>query len=204
MWSIVRRTIDGLVTLTAPMALFVALGADVWIRVAFGSAYAPAAMSLRVQAPLFLVTYLNAALAMTLIVRNRGWALTGISAAGVLVNPIVALMAIPLFARVLGPGGGGVGSGFGVLAGELVVCTLQLVHAPSGWIGARLWRNVARTALTCAITGAVHVLLAPLGPARLAIDAVVYVVVGTLTGAVRPRELMALVDDIVGSRRAKA
>jgi CBS domain containing-hemolysin-like protein len=51
--------------------------------------------------------------------------------------------------------------------------------------------TVLRSLLVYAVVVVVHVLLRPIGPVRLAIDAALYVALAVIVGALRPREMLS-------------
>src|SRR5262249_22162133 len=57
-FRILRRAIEGLLLCAIPVTMVIGLGADLWVRLAFGPKFGPAAVSLRFLAPIFVATYL--------------------------------------------------------------------------------------------------------------------------------------------------
>ncbi|MET0592024.1 MAG: oligosaccharide flippase family protein, partial [Polyangiaceae bacterium] len=70
-YAILRRSIEGLLILAIPVTLLIGMGADFWVRIAFGRSFGNAALSLRCLAPLFVATYLTILLALALVVLER-------------------------------------------------------------------------------------------------------------------------------------
>ncbi len=175
LWWVVRHAIAGIYIVTLPIMLMCVLGADVWIRVLFGAAFAPAAMSLRAQAPLFMLTYLAMLLSMTLIIQQKAWKLTLVSLVGVVVNPLLITTLVPAMSRWLGPGGGGVGAALGVVGMESVVTSLLLYQLGRHAIDRYIVVTVGKSLVVCGIVTGLHIALRWLGPLRLAADVVVYV-----------------------------
>jgi O-antigen/teichoic acid export membrane protein len=200
-WAILRRCIEGIQTIALPVTLMMALGADVWIGAVFGPAFAPAAMSLRVLAPMFVFTYLAILLSMSLVVLNRPWTLTLISLTGMLINPLLNLAFIPLGARLLGEGGGGVGAAAGVVGMEMTVTTILFFTIGRAAFDRRSVTVIGRSLLVCAGVIALHLLLAPLGPWRLVADASAYVVLALAGGAVHLHDVKAVVGHLRERRR---
>jgi O-antigen/teichoic acid export membrane protein len=194
LWWIVRRAIGGIYIVTLPIMLMCVLGADFWVKILFGAAFAPAAMSLRAQAPLFMLTYLAMLLSMALIVLKRPWKLTIVSTIGVIVNPTFVSLLVPFMGRRLGPGGEGVGAALGVVGMELVVTTLLLHDLGRKVLDRRILTIMGKSLLGCAVVGAIHVALASLGPARLAIDLALYVALAFGLGTVKVSEVKAVLQ----------
>ena len=177
---------------TLPIMLMCILGADVWVKVLFGAAFAPAAMSLRAQAPLFILTYLAILLSMTLIIQKRSWSLTMTSLVGVVVNPLLITTLVPVMSRWLGPGGGGVGAALGVVGMEAVVTSLLLYQLGRKAIDRYILVTIGKSFLICGLVTALHIVLRPLGPLRLAADMVVYLALMFAIGVVKVSEVKGL------------
>jgi O-antigen/teichoic acid export membrane protein len=202
MYGVLRRALEGIVAVAVPLALMLALGAELWIRIAFGSAYAHSVGSLRTLAPLFALVYVSIQLGTALIVQGRGWRLTTISLAGIVVHTSAALVMVPLTQTWLGRGGAGTGMAFAAVTKEVFVMGCMLVALGPGIIDRQRWGMMARTVLAAAGATLVHLLLAPLGPWRLLLDLGVYVALAVALGALRPRAVLALAREILSSRRA--
>lgn len=201
MFGVLRRALDGIISVSTPVALFLALGADTWIRTAFGVAFAPAAGSLRMLAPLFVLIYVSILLATALIVQGRGWRLTTISLAGIAVNAAVGFVLVPIFSSRLGPGGAGMGMALAAVSKEVFVASCLLFSLGAGIIDQQRWSTIARTILAALGTTALHLVLAPLGPWRLLADLAAYPVLAVGLGALRPEAIVALVREFVPERR---
>jgi O-antigen/teichoic acid export membrane protein len=112
----VRQAIEPIVAVAIPAALLVSVGADVWLRLLFGHAFAPAATALRILAASSVVIYVAIVYAMTLIMLGRAWTLTLVSVAALAVNVALNLFLIGRVRAWLGDGGGGVGCAIAALA----------------------------------------------------------------------------------------
>ncbi len=201
MIGVLRRTLEGIIALTAPVALMLALGAEEWIRIAFGPAFAPAAGSLRMLAPLFVLIYVSILLGTALIVQARGWRLTAIALSGIGVHTAVALCVVPAFSRWLGPGGAGTAMALAAVSREVFVAFCLLYSLGFGVIDARRWGMIGRTTAAALGTTALHVVLAPLGTWRILVDLAVYPVLAVVLGALRPEAVVGLVRQFVPARR---
>jgi O-antigen/teichoic acid export membrane protein len=202
MFGVLRRALEGIVSLTVPVALMLALGADLWIRIAFGGAYTPSAGSLRTLAPLFALVYVSILLGTALIVQGRGWRLTTISLAGIVVHSISGLLLVPALRGWLGPGGSGVGMALAAVLKELFVMGCMVAALAPGVIDRPRRSLIARSVLAAGGACAVHLGLAPLGPWRLVPDLAVYLTLAVALGALRPRLMVALIREIVSARRS--
>ena len=201
MIAVMRRVLEGLLLVTTPVALFLALGADLWIRIAFGVAYAPAAGSLRTLAPLFVLTYLAILLSMALVVLGRGWTLTVVSLSAVALSAGVALVLVPFFGNWLGPGGAGAGMALASVSKESFVTTVLLVVLGRGFLDAPRRVLIRRTLLAALLTTGVHVLLGGIGHWRLLIDAAVYTGAAVALGVLRPAATWAFAREVLQTRR---
>lgn len=199
---VLRTALQGTLTATLPVTLLLALSADVLVPLAFGERFRPAVMSLRALAPVFLFTYVNILLSMGLGVLERGWALTGVSLVGVVVNPLLAWVCVPWVSARLGPGGAGVGTALSVVGMEAVVCALFFWRVGREALDAGTLLHVGKLVLACAATVTLHVALVGIGPWRLVLDALAWGASVVALGALRPRALLALAREVVGRRRA--
>lgn len=201
LWRVTSRTAETVLAVSIPLALFLALGADIWVRILFGEAFAPSALSLRATAPLAVLTYVASLLAMALFTIRRHWTVTVSSIVGTVASPLVAVACIPVGARLLGPGGAGAGAAMGAIAMEACIIAIQLRVVGLKAVGRGTVVLAARAlAVGAAVTGA-HVLMAPLGVWRLAVDAVLYVALGWPVGILPVRQMLALIRDVQQARR---
>lgn len=201
MFGAMRRVLEALTAVTAPAGLFLALGADLWVRLAFGADYGPSAISLRALAPLFVVWYLDILLCMPLVIQGRGWLLTAISLGAIVANALTAIVLVPYVAVRVGPGGAGLGMAMALVLKELLVTLGFLAIVGAKLIDRRRRLTLGATAVAALGTTAAHLALAPLGHWRLLVDLVVYVALVIVIGAVRPRELLLLGRELIASRR---
>src|SRR5262249_39079842 len=155
-------------------------------RLLFGDAFAPAGRALRLLAPTFVVTYVGIVLGNTLFMLDRTWTLVLISVAGLVVNVALNLTMIPPALERFGPGWGGAGCAGATLGPALFGTAIM------AWVVGRRALNrrgavaVGKSLAACALVVGVDRLGAPLGWARLVIDAAVYLVFVMITGAVQP------------------
>jgi O-antigen/teichoic acid export membrane protein len=210
---ILRRGLEGIVSLSVPVTLALALGAETWVRLLIGEAYLPAAPVLRLLAPIFVLTYVATVCGSWLMAANRTWTVTRTSLLAAGLNLVLNLVLIPPFLRWLGPTGGASATATALALCEVVV-TCILVSA----IGRRAWdaRGLAvlgKTLGVCATVTAVHLLLGRLGLdastllrglARLGVDGLVYLCLLLLTGAVRKDEVLGLVRLVRNRREPQA
>ena len=91
-----RRAMELVLVASLPVALFMYLSADVVVRLLFGDAFAPAAASMRLQAPVSVLTYAAIVSSSLLIRLERGWTVTWISVGGMILSPLLNLLLIPV------------------------------------------------------------------------------------------------------------
>jgi O-antigen/teichoic acid export membrane protein len=196
----IRRSMELILTVAIPASLMINLGAEVWIWIIFGAKFLPAAPALRVLATMFVLTYVAIVYSQALIMQERAWALANISIAGLVVNVGLNLLLIRYAMANFGPGGGGTGCALAMLGTEIFVTTCMLILVGKGAFDRRSVLAIAKSLAAYLVVSLVHTLLASLGPARLVLDAALYLAIVLATGAVRPREMVQVIRD---SRRAE-
>jgi len=201
-YGILRRAIEGFLVTAIPVTLMIGLGADLWVRLAFSSDFVPAAISLRVLAPVFVGTYLAMLLSSALITVHRSWQLTSISVMGLVLLPVLVVVSVPLL-RGLGPGWAGAGAAFAVSGTELFVSGMLIRAIGKKALDWRAVSRVGKSMLTAVGVIVAHSLLGHLGYWRLVVDAGLYAVVALLIGAVKIDELKQAVQAIRRARGAK-
>lgn len=184
MISVFRLALETVVGIATPVALLLALGAPTWITLAFGREFDPAAGSLRMLAPLFVLIYVSILLSAALVVQGRGWRLSFISVCGLVSHALFGLILVPVLGKSLGSGGAGTGMALASVLKEGVVMALMLISLGSPVLDRRRLSVLGRTALAAISTVAVHIAMASLGPWRLVADCVAYPLLAIRLGAV--------------------
>jgi len=192
--STLRRSVELCLSIALPTSLALVLGADLWVRLLFGAAFAPAAMAVRVLAPLFVLTYVAVAVSSALLAEGRGWAVTAVSVGGLVINPLLNLALIPLARSLLArDGAGGVGCALAMVGTETAVTSALLTIArPARAFDRRSLVALAKMLLACAAAAALDALLPLPLPARLLAAGALYFALVLAWGAIRPRELAAM------------
>jgi len=207
---ILRRGLEGVVTVSVPVTLALALGAETWVGLMIGEAYLPAAPVLRLLAPIFVLTYVATVCGSWLMAASRTWTVTRTSLLAALLNPALNLLLIPPLLARLGPTGGASATALSLALCEVLV-TVILVSA----IGSRAWdaRSLAvlgKTVGVCAAVTLLHLVLGRAGLdardllrglARLVVDGAVYLTLILATQAVRRDEVLALVRRVKDRRK---
>jgi len=204
LWTVVHKCAGGIIALATPIALIVMLGADIWIRLAFGESFGPAVLSLRVFALQAVLTYLTLLMAMALVAAGRAWRLTLSSAIAIVARVALVAALVPPCARVFGTGGAGAGAAVAVVLTELVALSVMLRGLRRQALGDRLPAQTAKSILAFLAASAVHVALGGLGPWRLPIDVAVYLGLALLLGALPLGELVGFVREAIAARRTES
>ena len=200
-FRLLRRAIEGLLVASIPVTMIIALGADVWIRLVFGEEFAPAGMSLRVLAPIFVLTYVAILLASTLVILERSWTLTITSIAGLAALPVFIWILVPR-TRGFGLGGAGTGAALGQIMMEALVVTVFLISIGRRAFDRRSAIVIGKSIAVCFAVVMLHPMLKPLGSLRLPADGAIYAILAIAVGAVRFRELAAGLRAMLMERRA--
>jgi O-antigen/teichoic acid export membrane protein len=200
-FAIIRRAIEALVVVSIPVTLLIGLGASVWVRLVFGPAFEPAATSLRVLAPIFVLTYVAMLLATVLVILERSWTLTLTSLGGLATLPLLVWILVPIMKR-LGPGGAGTGAALAQIAMEALIVTSFLIHIGRSAFDRRSLVAIGKSLGVSAVVIALHRATESLGVARLALDAAAYVVLAFAVRAVRFREVANGIRALRSERRA--
>lgn len=201
--DLVRRSLELVLALATPVSLAIALGADVWVRVIFGQAFAPSAAALAIVAPTLLITYVNILCAYVLNVQGRAWAVTKVTLIGIAMDAAFNLTLLrPIMHYVGRPGAGGVACALALFASELIVTAWMLWLVGRRVFDQQSLGRVARTALAALVTVGLHVLAEPLGHWRLLLDAGCYVILVLATGAVDVGQTVAFLRGALRGRDA--
>lgn len=197
MFEHARHAAELILAVATPMALVLALGADLWVSWLFGQAYAPAVPALRIMAPVFVLTYLAMVNSICLVTMGKAWLVTRVSVGTLILNPLLILILVPLTTLHLGPGGPGVGAALALLGAEAVAAG-RLLHATRGrTFDLPATARVAKLAAICLIVVLVDRALSPLGAARVAADLIVYSVLVVLAGALPLQALGRMCRQVV-------
>jgi len=166
------------------------------------SALAASAPALAILSPMFILTYLAMLQATYLNLLGRGWTVTGVSILGMCVNPAANVLLVPHCLRTFGEGGAGIGASI-----AMIVTEVASILAFYMYIGRLAFdrRNVKVIALqlgAALVVIPVHVALRFLGPGRLGVDALLYMVLVVVSGAVKPQDALGVVRTAIRNRGA--
>lgn len=203
---VAKRSMELILVLAFPVSLFLGLAAEYLITGAFGAQFAPAEHSLRILAPTFILTYAAIVTATLLVRMGRGWAVTWTSVAGMLLAPALNLYLVPRCFERFGPGGAGIGAAIALTVTELFTTGTMTYLLGTHAFDRRSVVSLAKT-LVCGVLviaadqAMVH---AGLGAVRHLADALLYVILVTVSGALDLRGGRDLVRAALASRRDAA
>lgn len=196
----IRRSLELILTVAIPALMMINLGAEFWIRLVFGHTFLPAALALRVQATMFVLTYVAIIYSLVLIMLERAWALTKISIVGLFVNVLFNLALIHPSMSYFGLGGGGAGCAMAMLGTEIVVASLMIGLVGRDAFDCRSVVTVAKSLVAVGVVVIAHRMLEGIGAFRLIVDGLLYVVIVIATGALRVHEMLATVKQAMTNR----
>jgi O-antigen/teichoic acid export membrane protein len=186
-----------------PIALGLWLAAADLIQLAFGPAFLPATLTLRVLAPLFVVTYI-AIIASTCLIRlDLAWSVTLISLGGLVLTPLLNLALVRPGLAAYGVGGAGAGAAVALLVTEVSVTTAMLVRLRGEIISPDNLRSILGSVACAGVVLVLdHLTGTRLGGGRYVLDGIAYLALAIPTGALRLGELRRVVADGLRPRGA--
>jgi O-antigen/teichoic acid export membrane protein len=202
-FRILRRCLEGVSIVSIPLTLMLALSAELVIGIALKDKFIPAARSLEWLAPTFVLAYANVLLWIALMILDRSWTITIISFAGLALLPLFILLIVPA-TRHLGSGSTGMGVAMALSARELVIVIVFFFFLGRRAVDDRSVRAVTKSLGICGAVVATHVLLAGIGPLRLALDIVIYAGLALALRVVRPRDLFDVLRLIKDRKKIQA
>jgi O-antigen/teichoic acid export membrane protein len=201
--DVFRRCLEGLVVTIAPITILISAGSDIWVRLAFGERYAPARLGLSILSLVFVMTYMNSMFATTLIIMKRGWEVTAISVSAVFLTALFLLLFVPLGRRWFGMGGECAGAAAAVVASEVCVVAAMISRFKPFPLDGRNIGTLLKSAGLGLVILIVDKQLHGLGPARLLVDAALYVSVALTIGVVRVQDVRQVMR-LLRTRNARA
>jgi O-antigen/teichoic acid export membrane protein len=203
MMQLLRRSIEALVVLIAPIMTMISAGSDIFIRIAFGQRYLPAALGLSILSLVFLMIYLSILVSSALTIAGKSWSVTVISSGAVLIMAGLIIVFVPLGRALFGTGGECAGAAMAVIANEAFIVIAMLSRfrfAPFDR------RNVSALIKATGISACVLVvnhLWHNLGAPRLLLDAALYLVLALVARLVSVTDVQRVVG-VLRSRRQPA
>ncbi|NUQ19398.1 MAG: hypothetical protein HOQ09_00370, partial [Gemmatimonadaceae bacterium] len=181
------RAMDAVLAIAVPIALTLGVGASLIIRIAFGQSFAPSVTSLRLLAPAFVLTYVTMLQASVLVRIGRGWVLTAIVVATMLLSPLLNLALIPLGLSTFGTGGAGIGASIAQLLTEFFSVAAMTWVLRGHVLDRTTLVHFGKMVVAAMVVIAAHVAMLPLHGWRYPIDVLLYVSIVVGWGAVDVR-----------------
>ena len=200
-YEIVRRTNEGLVLAVTPITLLASLGANLWIRIAYKSAFDPAAVVLQIWSLGFILIYIAMTLSTLLVMTGHSWSVSLISLGSLPARPILVWILAPYCARHLGPGGAALGAAFSDLFTMIGIVCVHFIPLGRRAIDKRFLLTSVKTIVVAALVIALdRFVLRPIGYARLVVDLLAYVVLAFALGAAKVGEVVRVVKSLRARR----
>ena len=203
-FAVLRRSTEAVLVGAIPVTMMLSVGADVWIHLRYRHNYEPAIMSLRVLAPSFVLTYMNVLLATALILFDRAWPVTLVSLGSLAIQPFCISYMVPFGARHFGVGGAGLGNAIVFSFLELFSMVGFALYLGRRSVDARCLYAIFGSIGAFAVIALLDRQIQALGPARLAVDAVVYTALIFVTRTVRVADVRGVVGIAMERRRERA
>jgi O-antigen/teichoic acid export membrane protein len=204
LYRMVRRSLELVLSLAIPVSMLMLVGADIWISVAFGKAFSPAAMALRVLSIATLLMYVSIVAAYAMAVLNYTWRMSLTFVGGMIINPTTNLIFIPRMSAAFGPGGGGFACAVATLVTEIAIVISLLLALGSRCFDRRLivasLKNLGAAVLIIVVDS---LFFTSLGPIRLAIDAGAYALVVLWSRAFDLRGLLEIARTAIRQRKLR-
>jgi O-antigen/teichoic acid export membrane protein len=197
----IRGATEFIFAVAVPASLLISLSASSCIDFVFGAGFAPAALALGILAPTFVVTYVAIVYAITLLMLDRAWTLTIISLAGLAVNLLLNVTLIRPSLAFFGEGGGGAGAALAALGTEVFVTSAMVAVVGKRAFDRRGLTMIGKSLGVCVVVVIVDRLALGLGPARLLLDAALYVVLALSVGAVPTDQVVSVLKSVFDRRR---
>src|SRR5690606_27625357 len=196
--SLSRRSLELILTLAIAVSFGMIVGADVLVTLVFGAVYAPATLAMQVLTVAHVLMYVSVVYWITLTMYNITWRVTAVFLVGLVINPTLYYLLVLPGVELLGDGGGGAAAATATLMSEVCIVGMLAYLLGRRGMDKRLALVIAKSlGLAALIIWVDSAFLRPLGPVRLVIDAVAYVVLALLTGAVDVRDKLQWIREIM-------
>ena len=186
---VLRRVVEALLVAIVPLTVLMSAGADVLIHYAFGDKFAPAHTGLSILSLVFILTYIDTMLAISLTVMGKGWSVTFISIGAVLITAGLMFVFVPLGRAWIGEGGECAGAAASVIGSEVCVLFAMLTRFGEFPFDRRNLVSAAKTIGVGVATLVLNRQILWLGPSRLLVEAAFYLIVAVGIRAVRLDEV---------------
>jgi O-antigen/teichoic acid export membrane protein len=198
--AVTGATVRLALVVSAPVSLWLCQYARPIVDLIFGSRFEHSAPALQLTAAIFPFSYVCTIVSMHLISEGHAWSVTRVSLFGLVANPTMNAILIPLFYMRLGAGGGAIGAALSSLSTEIFM-TAGLM-----WMLQRRSIDLQLTAAATKLVGLLAV-VASVGwwlpvdwRVQLAVQIVLYSVMGTWLGLIPMRGLLDAVREMVKAK----
>ncbi|HEY8209102.1 MAG TPA: polysaccharide biosynthesis C-terminal domain-containing protein [Myxococcaceae bacterium] len=212
------RTMSAILTFALAGGFAMTLASELAVRLTAGAQFLPAVPALMILCANFALTYVAVVASYFMWAKGRPWTMTGISAFGLVINPIFNLIFIrPLAER--GAGWGGTGAALATVSTELVIIATLMFFTGKGVFDRKSISMLLRTVLVMVLVGTLHMQLRPLVDAppswlgephgipslalRLLIEAVAYVGLAVVTRAINVKETLEFARSALRARQER-
>ena len=204
-YRILRRGFEAVIVVSLPLTLILALGAEFWIHITIKDKFLPAADSLRWLAPTFVFAYANVLLWLALMILDRSWTITIVSIAGLVLLPILIVLAVPLFAS-RGSGGAGMGVAIALSLRELIIMLVFLAFLRDKALDRRGLASTIKSLAICAMVAtADHYLTRMMSPLpRLTLDAALYGILALALRVIAPSDIKSVLKMVKDRKKTAA
>lgn len=161
-------------------------------------------MTLRVLAPSFVLTYVAVLLSTALILFDRAWPVTLVSIGSLALQPFLITLMVPFGARHFGVGGAGLGNAMVFSFLELFSVVGFAYYLGPRAVDRRCLYAVGGSLFAFAAVAVLDRFIQALGPARILADGLAYTALIFATGAVRVRDVRAVMQLALERRRERA
>jgi len=200
MTFILRRAMEGLIVVIAPITTIISVGSAIFLRAAFGDKYLAATTGLSILSLMFVMTYLNIILASSLIISGKSWTVTLISLTSIVLTAGFMLAFVPAGRLMLGMGGECAGAAVAVISGEACVVLAMLRANKYEALDRRNVGVLVKSVVTAVCVILADRLLRAVGPGRLLIDMALYALLALALGVVRPTDVRKTLRVLRASR----
>lgn len=204
---LIKRSLELVLTVAIPISLALGIGSDVLIHILLGDAYAPATLALRLLSPVYLFIYVSIISATVLQLEDKAWTLAFISLVGLVVNMTANLLVIGPALDAYGQSFGGAACALVQILTEAGVAVTMVVMMGRRSLDGRTVKMVVKTAVVCAGVVALDLALrrnVPQLPGllRMVVNGLAYLAGVVLSGAIKPREMLAFAAQAFRRKRA--
>jgi O-antigen/teichoic acid export membrane protein len=201
LFRIVRRALEFVLLVTMPVAMILMVGADFWVTLLFGRAFAPAALALRVLAATTFLMYVSIIAAYALAVLNFTWSMSFVFLSGTIITPVCNLFLIPRFSSHGVAGAAGAACATATLITEIAIVSGLLSRLGKRSFDIRLVLVLAKCSVSfLTVVIADRFLWHQLGFLRLILDFVLYVIQIVALRAIVISELIEFIREMASKK----